>query len=152
MPMDIYTLVDNNEYARLLCTASDGTADAGTISVSTLAEASADNTDRVQIIGLSWMVQQGDSIALAWDDGIGAAGTTFTTLVGKSNGTESFLGPTMTYDNIEGTGDAATASDLWIDPTGNEYTLIIHLKKIAGFGGWPSAHSDTEPMGVKTLT
>jgi len=150
--MDIYTLTDNNEIATIYCTdAGEGAATAQLVT-GTLARASGDNTDRLQLVGARWMVQQGDSVSLAWDDGAGGGGgTPFATFVGNSNGAERFPGGSLTADDIEGASILAGAGDLYITATGIEFTLVLFLKKIGGFSGFPEALGDVAPFGIHAL-
>jgi hypothetical protein len=151
--MDIYTLTDNNEMATIYCTDAGEPAATAQLDIGTLAQASGDNTDRLQLVGVRWMIQQGDSVSLAWDTGGGTgAGTTFATFVGNSNGAERFPGSSLTADDIEIAGSTiAGAGDLYITATGVEFTLILFLKKIEGFSGFPEALGDVAPFGIHAL-
>tara|TARA_B100000131_G_scaffold7812_1_gene8097 strand:+ start:582 stop:1031 length:450 start_codon:yes stop_codon:yes gene_type:complete len=144
--MDIYTVVDNQHKTLIHCTDAES-SDPGVLDISTLAHANGDDSDRLEIVGIKWMIQEGECVRLAWGDGDvtgESAGTDFITLVGKSNGFEGISGSYFTADELE---DATTSGDLYITPSGDEFTVVIMFKKTAGFSGYPSVLSDEEPMG-----
>ena len=151
--MDIYNITDNETNFTAWIVGNGGGAGTSSIDISSLEYASGDDTDRMEILSVKWIIPGStDSISLAWDNGAGAAGSTFFTMAGQG-GPQNFPS-SFDADTIEGYAaiPAAGMGDLYITSTANDFTLIISFQKTEGFGGWPAASGHDKPFGTKELT
>ena len=155
--MDAYTLADT-EYLLSLYITCQSTA-SGTIIIAPrdYNNANGDSTDALALMRVRYSIPDGSSIRIAWDNDAGAPGTNWLTLVGKSHGIEGVPGGVLTAEALETVtaappGPTANWGRLHVTSDTDTFLLVLHFKKIGGYGGYPAVRSDTEPMGVKTLT
>ena len=154
--MDAYTLADT-EYLLSLYITCQSTA-TGTIIIDPrdYNNANGDNTDALALMRVRYSIPDGNSIRIAWDDDAGAAGVNWLTLVGKSHGIEGVPGGMLTAEALESEAIPGSPTTNWgrlhVTSDTDTFLLVLHFKKIGGYGGYPAVRSDTEPMGVKQLT